>query len=52
MESPPRAPRAGDMVIVLARMDSGKVTEMSGSVEDVSMDYVYCSRHDLLGPGS
>ena len=40
-ESTPRSPRAGDVVIVLAKMNSGKVTEMSGYVEDVSMDYVY-----------
>src|SRR5215472_5094590 len=40
-ESTPGAPCAGDMVIALAKMNSGKVTEMSGYVEDVSTDYVY-----------
>lgn len=51
MESTPRAPRAGDMVIVLAKMNSGKVTELSGYVEDVSMDYVYFALDTIcLGP--
>jgi hypothetical protein len=50
-ESTPRAPRAGDMVIVLAKMNSGKVTEMSGYVEDVSADYVYFALDTIcLGP--
>ena len=41
MKSTLRAPRAGDMVIALAQMRSGNVTEMSGYVEEVSMGYVY-----------
>jgi hypothetical protein len=41
MESTLRAPRAGDMVIVLAQMMSGNVTEMSGYVEEISMGFVY-----------
>lgn len=39
------------MVIVLAKMNSGKVTEMSGYVEDVSMDYAYFALDTIcLGP--
>jgi hypothetical protein len=41
MESTVRSPQAGDMVIVLAKMKSGRFTELSGLIEDISADYVY-----------
>jgi len=41
MESIVRSPQAGDMVIVLAKMKSGKFTELSGLIEAVSADYAY-----------
>jgi hypothetical protein len=41
MESTVRSPQAGDMVIVLAKMKSGRFTELSGCIEQVSTDYVY-----------
>jgi hypothetical protein len=36
-----RAPRTGDVVFVFAKMNSGRLTEISGSVDEMSADYVY-----------
>jgi hypothetical protein len=41
MESTVRSPQAGDNVLVLAKMNSGRLTEFSGSIEEVSADYAY-----------
>jgi hypothetical protein len=41
MESTLRAPRTGDTVIVFAKMQSGRLTELSGHVEEVSADHAY-----------
>jgi hypothetical protein len=41
MESTVRSPQTGDMVIVLAKMRSGRVTHLSGAIEDVSAEYAY-----------
>ena len=41
MESTGRSPQAGDMVIILAKMKSGAVTELSGAVEEISAEYAY-----------
>jgi hypothetical protein len=39
MESTMRAPQAGDMVLVLAKMKSGRLTAFNGYIEDVSADH-------------
>jgi hypothetical protein len=41
MESTVRSPQAGDNVLVLAKMNSGRLTEFSGCIEEVSADYAY-----------
>ena len=41
MESTVRAPQTGDVVFVLAKMNSGKLTEISGSIEEISANHVY-----------
>lgn len=41
MESTGRAPQNGDMVFVFAKMDSGRLTEISGNIEEISANYVY-----------
>ena len=41
MESTMRAPQAGDMVLVLAKMKSGRLTEFSGYMEEVSADHPF-----------
>jgi hypothetical protein len=41
MESKVRAPQAADTVIVLAKMKSGRFTEFSGYIEEVSADHAY-----------
>jgi hypothetical protein len=41
MESTVRAPQAGDMVLVLAKMISGNFTVISGPVVENSAGYVY-----------
>ena len=41
MESTVRAPQTGDMVFVFAKMNSGKLTEISGNIEEISTDHVY-----------
>jgi len=41
MESIVRSPQAGDNVLVLAKMNSGRLTEFSGCIEEVSADYAY-----------
>jgi hypothetical protein len=41
MESTVRAPQTGDVVFVFAKMNSGKLTEISGNIEEISMNYVY-----------
>lgn len=41
MESPVRSPQAGDMVLVLAKMKSGRFTELSGFIEDISAGYAH-----------
>lgn len=43
MESTMRAPQSGDMVLVLAKMKSGRLTEFSGYIEEVSADRAYFS---------
>jgi hypothetical protein len=41
MKSIVRSPQAGDNVLVLAKMNSGRLTEFSGCIEDISADYAY-----------
>jgi hypothetical protein len=41
MESTVRSPQTGDMVLVLAKMKSGRFTELGGFIEEVSADYAY-----------
>jgi hypothetical protein len=41
MESTMRAPQSGDMVLVLAKMKSGTLTEFSGYIEEVCADHVF-----------
>jgi hypothetical protein len=41
MESIVRSPQAGDNVIVLAKMNSGRLTEFGGYVEEVSAGYAF-----------
>jgi hypothetical protein len=41
MESAIRAPQIGDMVFVFAKMNSGKLTTISGPVREVSTEDVY-----------
>jgi hypothetical protein len=41
MESTVKVPQVGDVVFVFAKMKSGKITELSGSIEHISNDYAY-----------
>jgi hypothetical protein len=41
MESTVRAPQAGDTVFVFVKMKSGKLTELSGFIEEIYAKYVY-----------
>ena len=41
MESMIRAPQTGDMLLVLAKMKSGRFTEFSGYIEEVSADHAF-----------
>jgi hypothetical protein len=41
MESTVRAPQTGDVVFVFAKMNSGKLTELSGNIEEILTNYVY-----------
>jgi hypothetical protein len=41
MESTVRSPQAGDGVIVLAKMRSGRIMELSGGIEEISSGYAY-----------
>lgn len=41
MESTVRAPQTGNMVFVFAKMNSGKLTEISGNIEEISTNHVY-----------
>jgi hypothetical protein len=41
METTLRSPRTGDTVIVLAKMQTGVLTELSGLIEDTSTDRAY-----------
>jgi len=41
MEATLRAPHTGDTVFVFTKMNSGKLTEISGFVEEISTNYVY-----------
>jgi hypothetical protein len=41
MESTVRAPQTGDMVFVLAKMSSGRLTAISGLIREVSTEDVY-----------
>ena len=41
MESIMRAPKSGDMVLVLAKMKSGRLTEFSGYIEEVSAGHAF-----------
>jgi hypothetical protein len=41
MESMVRAPRTGDVIFVFTKMGSGRLTEISGSIEEVSTDQVH-----------
>jgi hypothetical protein len=53
MESTPRAPQIGDTVFILARMKSGRFTELSGVIEGVLTDYVYFGLESInLTPGN
>ena len=36
-----RAPQSGDMVLVLGKMKSGRLTEFSGYIEEVSADHAF-----------
>jgi hypothetical protein len=41
MESTVRAPQAGDTVFVFVKMKSGRLTELSGFIEEISAKYAY-----------
>ena len=41
MKSTMRVPLTGDMVFVFVKMKSGKVTELSGNIEEVSSEHAY-----------
>jgi hypothetical protein len=41
MESTVRAPQTGDTVFVFVKMNSGKLTEISGFIEEISTSHVY-----------
>jgi len=36
-----RAPQSGDMALALAKMKSGRLTEFSGYIEEVSADHAF-----------
>jgi hypothetical protein len=41
MESTVRAPQAGDTVFVFVKMKSGRLTELSGFIEEIASTYAY-----------
>jgi hypothetical protein len=41
MESTTRAPQSGDMVLAFAKMKSGRLTEFSGYIEEVSAGHAF-----------